>query len=126
DFDPATVEGPATVNLTLANPTGTTLGQTNATLTILEDTSTFNFSATNYSIIEGTSNALVTVTRSGGGPRPASVDFSATNLTAVAGFNFVATNGTLTFAPGQTNATFVVPIIHNNLGEGDKTVLLAL
>jgi len=55
-----------------------------------------------------------------------SVDYLATNGTAVNGVNFAATSGTLLFARGVTNQTFGVPLIANSTVQPNLTVLLQL
>ncbi len=127
-FDDFVLEGPQTVLLTLSNPTGAILGpgQAAAILNILEDTSFFNFSSAFYSASESATNVIITVVRSGGGGRPVSVDFTTSNLTAIAGVNYVATNGTLLFTAGQSSASFAVPLINDNIGQPDTSLLLIL
>src|SRR5206468_476438 len=115
-FDDTLVEGPETINLTLSNPIGAVSGQSTATLTILADEAIFNFSSAAYSINENVTNAIITVTRSGGGTGPGSIDFATSNLTATAGLDYINTNGTLTFASGQTSASFALRIINDTLG----------
>jgi uncharacterized repeat protein (TIGR01451 family) len=54
------------------------------------------------------------------------VAYSATAGTATAGSDFLAVNGTLTFAPGQTAQSFPVPIVDDALPEANETVNLVL
>ena len=54
------------------------------------------------------------------------VTYATSNLTAVAGVDYVATSGTATITAGQTSTTVDVPIIGNDLGEPDKTFALHL
>jgi len=61
-------------------------------------------------------NAIVTAT----------VDYQAFGFTALAGFDFVATQGTLTFRAGETLKTFNVPIIGDTLSEADETFSVQL
>jgi len=46
--------------------------------------------------------------------------------TARAGSDFTAVSGTVTFAPGQTSATFSVPLLQDNLFEPSEAVYLLL
>jgi len=41
-----------------------------------------------------------------------SVDYATADGTATNGLKYTATNGTLAFAPGETNKTIVVPILN--------------
>ena len=120
-----------TVNLALSNPSpGTGLGnQATALLTILNVDSAVSFSSDNYSVAKNvlTGYGTVNVMRLGTTTGTASVDYlTTTNGSAVIGTDYYPTNGTIVFNPGVTNVTIQVPIINNNLPEGDRTVILAL
>jgi CSLREA domain-containing protein len=54
------------------------------------------------------------------------VNYSTTNGTAMAGSDYTATNGTLTFVPGETSKTFTVPIVDDTLGEPNETLTVTL
>jgi uncharacterized repeat protein (TIGR01451 family) len=56
----------------------------------------------------------------------ATVDYQAFGFTANVGFDFIATQGTLTFGAGETVKTFSVPIIGDTLDEGDETFSVQL
>ncbi len=58
--------------------------------------------------------------------RPVSVDYATVNGTALAGSDYQATSGTLTFAPGQATATITVPIIGDIVQEGAETFRVVL
>jgi hypothetical protein len=122
-------EANETVNLTLSNPGGgATLGaQGSAVLTITDNDSggSVQFSVANYSGSEA-KPAIVTVTRSGGAASGVTVDYATSDGTAVAGADYAAAAGTLSFAAGQTSRTFTVPIINDTLDDGNRTVLLTL
>ena len=57
---------------------------------------------------------------------PISVDFATTSFTAMAHSDFAFTNGTITFAPGQTSAEVAVPILDDLLVEGDEQFNITL
>jgi hypothetical protein len=126
------VEGNETVNLTLSAPTGgATLGtQATATLTIQDDDvaqpGVVQFSVAGYSVGESQGTATITVTRSGGANVPVTVAYATSNGTATAGSDYTATSGTLSFAVGETQKTFTVPITNDTLVEGNETVNLTL
>ena len=71
-------------------------------------------------------SATITVVRTGYTSNPLSVNFATANGTAVAGSQYLGTNGTLIFTNGQVSATFNVPIIDKNVTGGSETVLLSL
>jgi hypothetical protein len=99
------------------------------------DTSTFSASALNaplvefstaqYYVSEPASSATITVTRNTG-VGSSTVVYSAGPGTAVPGVDFTTVTSALTFAPGQTTATFSVPIIATQGRIGDYTVDLSL
>ena len=71
-------------------------------------TTTFlQFSAANFSVIE-TNVAQLMVTRTGNPNGVVSVDYSIASGTAIAGTNFTAASGTLTFLNGETQRTIFV------------------
>jgi hypothetical protein len=123
-------ENSETVNLTLSNPTGgAQLGtQNTAVLTITDNDSggTLQFSAGTYNSSETKTSVTITVKRSGGNASGVSVDYAASDGTAIAGIDYTETAGTLTFASGQSSRTFTIPIINDTLDDGNRTVLLTL
>jgi subtilisin family serine protease len=125
-------ESDETVNLTLSNPSGgATLGTPEtAVLTIIDNDSggVLQFSSATYSVSEGvlSGKAVIKVTRSGGSASGVTVDYSASNGTAIAGSDYAATSGTLTFGAGVTSKTFTIPIVKDTLDESNETVDLTL
>ena len=71
-------------------------------------------------------HAAITVTLSNSSAVPVTVDFTTTNVTAAAGSDYEATSGTLTFAPGETSKTIMVPTIDDVFAELDETFLVSL
>ena len=55
-----------------------------------------------------------------------SVDYATKDGTATAGSDYVATSGTLTFAPGETERTVSVAILDDVVDEGKETFVLRL
>jgi uncharacterized delta-60 repeat protein/uncharacterized repeat protein (TIGR01451 family) len=134
-LDDVLVEPNKTVNLRLfsatlnGTPTNAPLGNlTNAVLTIVDDDSVgaVRFSTASYSINENGGFGYITVVRTGGSSETVAVNFAATNGTAVAGFDFTPTNGTLIFGPGEVSKTFTVPILDNPFQDGTRTISLSL
>ena len=85
------------------------------------------------SVLEGDSgmtNDVFTVTLSNSSGQTVSVDFATADgsgaAKAVAGQDYVATTGTLTFDPGVTSLTFSVPVLGDTTPEPDETFLVTL
>jgi len=142
-----TVDGPKTVNLFLYDPQVASLpaddsqvliSPSNAVLTIIDtDTNGYlNFLSHNFSVFQNGGQAIITVTRSGLGPLVGSETVNFTTYTtnpqlpylpAVAGSNYGFTNGQLTFPPGVTSASFVVPVYQvSETSPADRIVGLEL
>ena len=85
---------------------GTGLGQT-----------TLQFSTNIYYVTENAGSVILTVQRTGDTNAAVSVDYASANGTAIAGSDYTATSGTLTFAAGETNQTLAVPILNDGLVE---------
>ncbi|MGH2524708.1 MAG: Calx-beta domain-containing protein, partial [Anaerolineales bacterium] len=84
------------------------------------------FSSSGFSVNEAAGSATVTVTLNTPSSVPAAVQYTTLNGTALAGSDYVATSGTVTFAPGATTATFPVPILDDPFDEPNETVALTL
>ncbi|HEX4129841.1 MAG TPA: cellulose binding domain-containing protein [Pirellulales bacterium] len=83
----------------------------------------------NVSMSEGNSgqtNMVFTVNLSTASTNTVSVQYATSNGTATAGSDYLATGGTLTFAPGQTSKTISVPILGDTTIEPDETFSLTL
>ena len=82
------------------------------------------FSAATYTVKEAGPVATITVVRTG--TAPFSVQYSTSDGTAVAGGDYTAASGTLSFAAGVVSRTFAVPITNDTVGEANETVFLTL
>ena len=130
-LDNPQVDPPLTVPMVLSNLVGRgSIGLGSATLTILEKDpgpGVLSFSTNAYSVLESAGTKTITVVRTGGFSGQVSVQFNTANGTALAGRDYVATNGVITFADGQTNKTFQVIVINRaGLVEGTRSALLQL
>lgn len=74
----------------------------------------------------GTREVLVRVSMPEAVLGAASVSYYTTNGTALAGIDYVARTGTLSFPAGQTQATVAIQILGDRLQEGDETFGLVL
>jgi hypothetical protein len=127
-FDDTLVENPETINITLTNPTGgATLGaQNTATLTILDNDISLQFSQPTFSVTEGATEAEITVTRSGVLDNAVSATITLTNGTATSPEDYSNTPIQVKFAPGETAKTVGIPIADDAIVEGSETVNLTL
>jgi Calx-beta domain len=124
------VEGTETVNLSLVNPTGgATIGtQGTASLNILDNDSSLQFSGSSFSVNEdGTPITTVTVTRTGSSAGAVSGTVSLADGTAIAPGDYANTPIAVNFAAGDTTPKTVdIPIVNDTLVEGNETVSLTL
>jgi len=109
----------------------------NGSFTVNNPTSSFQFSAANYSASESVGSAIITVTRSGDTSSTSSVDYQSSDSFSFIECNvkngladqrcdYITTVGTLTFAANETSKTFTIPIINDFQVEGDETLNLSL
>jgi Calx-beta domain/FG-GAP-like repeat len=68
----------------------------------------------------GTRNINFTVSLSAAYSQPVTVTYQTADVTAVAGRDYHAASGTLTFAPGETEKTITVLVIGDRLGESTE------
>ena len=72
------------------------------------------------------STLAFTVTKAGTTGKTVRVDYSTSDGTALAGSDYEATSGTLTFAPGETQKTIEVTVLGDGTPEADETFSIAL
>jgi probable HAF family extracellular repeat protein len=116
-----------TFYLNLGTPTNAALARTQGRATILDDEPRLGIG--DVTIVEGNSGikyAVFTVTLSAPSTVGVSVNYATGNRTATAGADYVATSGTLYFAPGDTTATFEVAIIGDAVVEANETFVVNL
>lgn len=126
------VEGNETVRLTLSSPTGAVIKDGFAIGTIVNDDSTAlpSLSISDASSAEGSAAApghtTFTVSLSSAAAGPVTVHFATADGTAVAGGDYVAQSGTLTFAAGETQKTIQVATIGDAVSEASEGFSLVL
>lgn len=84
------------------------------------------FGSAAYAVGESAGVATVTVTLSSVSQQTVTVKYVSSNGTAIAGKDYIAVSGSLSFAPGVISQTFNVPILEDSLDETDETVTLTL
>jgi hypothetical protein len=89
------------------------------------ESSTPSVSASDAAVAQplaGTTNAAVQVSLSASPSSPVTVNFSTQNGSAMAGTDYTATSGTLTFSPGETSKSVSIPVAAGTLPQGAARV----
>lgn len=99
--------------LTLSKPSSNAmLGPVSAAILFIQDNDRpLDFASTNFVVSENAASVTFTVERRDDGTNTLTVDYATADGTALAGINYLARSGTLTFEPGVTHRTFTVPIL---------------
>jgi YD repeat-containing protein len=126
-----TLPSQTTVGLVLSNAGGSpapTLGTSSGTLTIIDShPGAFAFASSTYSLNENAGPVVLSVTRSNGMYGPVSVSFSTADGSAVAGTDYTATSGTLSWSDQDTSTkTITVPIINGTVWKPNVTFTVNL
>jgi hypothetical protein len=75
---------------------------------------------------EGAGSAAVIVTRGSGAASGVTVQFATSNGSALAGSDYTATSGTLTFAADETSKLIDVPLVDDSVQESAETFVVTL
>jgi hypothetical protein len=122
------VQGPVNFSVVLSNPSGgaTLVSPTNAVVTIIEKNIGLAFTAATNTASETASFVLLNVERLYGATSITTVHYATTNGTALANVNYIAVSGTLTFNPGESVKSIVVPLIYDTNVTGNLTFTVGL
>ena len=115
--------------LSNANPSGTPISIAQATATILNAVVVPVVSIDSVQVsrpASGTTPAIFTVSLSEPTEEVVSVNYATANGTAISGTDYQSEIGTLTFAPDQTTAQIVVPVIGSTLYNMNLTFSVTL
>jgi uncharacterized repeat protein (TIGR01451 family) len=118
-----------TFSVNLSNPTNAVIDAATGTGTILNDNPVPTATVAAASVIKQnvqTTNLVINVSLSASSYQTIWVDYATSDGSAVAGTDYIATNGLLTFNPGATNLTITVPIPGNTLYESNKSFYVSL
>ena len=115
-----------TVALTNLDPTVAVLLSTNATVTLQDADTTFQFASSTVSRSETNAAVFLTVQRAGNTNEAMTVNFGTADAEATNGVRYVTTNGMLRFAAGVLTQTVRVALINNTLVDGDQAFTVAL
>ena len=114
------VEPDETFFVSLDNPVNVTISRARAVGTIVNDDVGGNIqfgSGGAFNIAENAGNAIITVTRVNGGASGVVVNYTTSDVTALAGQDYTSVSGSVTFGANETTKTFTVPIINDSLNE---------
>ncbi len=122
------VEGNELFFISLSNPSANTqlTFPSTASVTIVDNDTGIHFSTNVCSVAKNGTNIALTVVRDNPNTGPVTVSFASTNGTAIAGVDYIATNGILSFADGEAAKTIMVPIIDDLIVTGDRTFTVTL
>ncbi len=91
-----------------------------------DEPGTIQFEKTAYSVYEDKGTAVITASRTEGCSGTVTIDYATSNSTAIAGTDYTAASGTLTFADGEQQKSFDITILDNDLEQQNRTVNLEL
>lgn len=120
-----------TVNLTLSNPVNVTLDAPSTAVLTISDVAPVTLSIADATAAdEGSAatpgSATFNVTLSAASTQNVTVNYTTNNGTAVAGSDFVAASGTLTFAPNETTKTIKVNFVGDAVTENNENFTVTL
>jgi hypothetical protein len=126
-----TVEANESFFVNLTNAAGATIADNQGKGTITNDEATVTPNITIYdaTIVEGFGNlnqALIVVGLDTASLLPVTVNYATSNATAIAGSDYTASTGTITFNPGVTTQTIAVPILNDSVNEPNETFNVTL
>jgi hypothetical protein len=125
----ATTEADETFTVALSASTNAAITTGTATGTILNDEGVPTLAIAGVSQAEGnsgTSNFVLSVTLTGSTSQVVTVNYATADGTAAAGSDYIATSGTLTFAPGESSKTITVSVTGDATPEPSETFTVAL
>ncbi|MEX2139371.1 MAG: Calx-beta domain-containing protein [Pirellulales bacterium] len=121
-------ESAETFTVNLSNAVGATIADGQGVGTIQDnDPIEPTLSINDITVAEEGPHAAFTVRLNVALASPVTVDYATTDKSAQAGLDYVATAGSVTFAPGQTTQTILVPLVNDAILEDpDETFSLQL
>jgi hypothetical protein len=123
------LEGNETFFVNLSAPINAMLGDAQAIGTIVDDEITPTITIGDASVPEGNTGTVAAtflVSLSAASSQPVTVNYQTVDGSAAAGADYLASVGTLTFAPGSTTQNLVVQVRGDLLAEGDETFYVSL
>jgi len=116
--------------LNLSQPTNAIIARPQGVGTIIDDDLPLPaISISNATVVEGNSgtvDAKFSLTLSSASSLPVTVNYATADVTAIAGTDYVATNGVVTFDPGVTSQSVIVKVKGDTISEATETFALNL
>ncbi|MBI5508121.1 MAG: hypothetical protein HY903_05155 [Deltaproteobacteria bacterium] len=120
------VEGTESFVVRLEGAVGASVGVPEATINILDDDTVPALTAAAVVAGENQGRATFTLSLSAATGASVTVSWSTADQTAIAGLDYTAGAGSVTFDPGVTEQTFVVELADDSLVEGSESFAVAL
>jgi|GEM_PF-2484317 len=123
-----TVEADEIFNVTLSKPVNATLTTATAAVTVKNDDQAI-LSIASAQITEGhagSQNVELTISLSAPASQPVTVDFTTSNGTALAGSDYTAKTGMVTFPAGTTSQKISIPVTGDTQVEANETFTVTL
>ncbi len=95
-------------------------------ITVTNGPGVLSFAQSGFSAAENSGGAFISIVRQGGSAGAVSVNYATTGGSAKPGVNYTPVTGTLTLAPGQTGASFMVPLLDDGVLSPNLSVNLLL
>jgi hypothetical protein len=124
--DTTTNEGTETFAVNLSNAVNAKIADAQGIGTIYDNEGPPSLVVTDVSGAEASGTLSFSVMLTNASGTTVSVDYATADGSAIAGSDYTATSGTLTFTPGQTSKTAPVTIVNDALAEDDETLTLNL
>ena len=115
-----------TFTLALSGPSNATLAVSVATALIVDDDEAPVLSMPDVTVAESAGTAELTASLSGPSGKTVSVDYATSDGTAVAGSDYEAVSGSLTFAAGETEKTISVRVMDDAEIESEESFTVRL
>ncbi|WP_298624524.1 Calx-beta domain-containing protein [uncultured Legionella sp.] len=117
----ALYESNETFNVNLTSANNASISKSVGQGTIVNDDAMPGLSINNVNVNEDAGTATFTVTLSAASGLPVTVSYNTSNGSAMSGSDYSATNGNLTFAPGELTKTITVQITNDSVFEGNES-----
>jgi len=120
------IEADETFNVTLSNVANAMLADGAAVGTITDNDASHYLRIDDVTADESLTNATFTASLSATSTQTVTVDYASSNSAATAGADYMAVSGQLSFAPGDTEQTILVPILEDTANEATEDFTITL